>query len=757
MRPLPPQFPSGLRMTCFLILLLVSSADSMAQGETPRVLPEGQRPNDMRLKPLKDLNGYFPFEPAKSPAEWEKRANQVRRRMLVSLGLWPLPTKTPLNAVIHGKIDQGDYTVERAYFESMPGFYVTGSLYRPKNAKGKVPAVLCPHGHWSNGRFYDAGEATARQQVGVGAEKFDESAHSPLQARCVHLARMGCVVFHYDMIGYADCQQISYEVAHRFAKQRPEMNRAENWGLFSPQAESHVQSVMGLQSWNSIRALDFVQSLDQVDPERIGVTGASGGGTQTFVVSALDPRVKVSMPCVMVSTAMQGGCTCENCSLLRVGTGNVEFAALFAPKPLGLTAANDWTKQMSTKGFPQLQQHYKMLGYPDNVMLVDRTEFKHNYNAVSRAAMYRLMNQHLGLGLSKEQLTERDFKRLSRDEMTVWNDKHPQPEGGPDFERKLLRWWHQDSNRQLADLLPTDKTSLGHYRQVVGGAVDALIGRRLPKATQVDYEQLDKVDQGDYLRMAGLLRHQPATVSMEDANDAGEVPHEELPIVFLFPKQWEGTAVIWIDEQGKSGLFQKDGSPKAAVMRLLRGGASVVGVDLFEQGEFRADGKPLEATRRVKSTPRQFAGYSFGFNHTVFAKRVHDVLSVVTFVRNHAYEPENVHLVGLSGSSGALVACARVQAGSAIERAAIATNAFRFGKIDDFHSPNFLPGGAKYLDLPGILSLSQPDKLWVAGETVSSLSAAQATYKSDSKPTELMIAKPKQAETEAVDWLLQED
>ncbi|HAO96230.1 MAG TPA: acetylxylan esterase, partial [Verrucomicrobiales bacterium] len=111
--------------------------------------------------------------------------------------------------------------------------------------------------------------------------------------------------------GYCDNDQISYELAHRFSKQRPEMISEKNWGLYSPQAESHLQSIMMLQTWNSIRAIDFLQSLPEVDPGRIAVTGASGGGTQTFALSALDPRVTVSMPAVMVGTAMQGGCTCE--------------------------------------------------------------------------------------------------------------------------------------------------------------------------------------------------------------------------------------------------------------------------------------------------------------------------------------------------------------------------------------------------------------------------------------------------------------
>ena len=165
------------------------------------------------------------------------------------------------------------------------------------------------------------------------------------------------------MIGYADSVQISFDLAHRFAKQRPEMNTTENWGLFSPPAEAHLQSVMGLQTWNSIRALDFLLSLPDVDSERIGCSGASGGGTQTFILSAIDPRVKLAFPAVMVSMAMQGGCTCENACDLRVGTGNVEFAALFAPKPLGLTAADDWTKEMPAK-IPELSSTMRCSARP---------------------------------------------------------------------------------------------------------------------------------------------------------------------------------------------------------------------------------------------------------------------------------------------------------------------------------------------------------------------------------------------------------
>src|ERR1041385_4242988 len=333
----------------------------------------------------------------------------------------------------------------------MPGFFVSGSLYRPKGKTGKLPAVLNPHGHWADGRFYDNKNGITRE-IADGAERFEDSGRSPLQSRCVQLARMGCVAFFYDMIGYADSQQISQEIAHGFAKQRPEMNSRESWGLFSPQAEAHLQSVMGLQTWDSIRALDFLLSLPDVDPNRIGVTGASGGGTQTFILCAIDPRPTVAFPAVMVSTAMQGGCTCENASLLRVDTGNIEIAGLFAPKPLGMTAADDWTKEMPTKGYPELQQHYRMMGAPDNVKLTPLLQFPHNYNYPSRAAMYEWMNRHLKLGAS-EPIVERDFKRLTIPEMSVWDDAHPRPESGPEFERRLLRTMSEAAQKRIAEMV----------------------------------------------------------------------------------------------------------------------------------------------------------------------------------------------------------------------------------------------------------------------------------------------------------------
>ena len=700
-------------------VILCASVVTTSAG--PRVLPNDQRPTDQRLNPPKDLDGYFPFTPPDSAVAWEQRSQQVRQQILVSQGLWPMPTKTPMNAVIHGRVDREDYTVDRVYFESMPGFYVTGSLYRPKGRSGKLPGVLCPHGHWQDGRFYD--NKNVQQEIKHGAERFEEGGRSVLQARCVQLARMGCVVFHYDMLGNADSQQLSLGLVHGFSNQRPDMMGSASWGLYSPRAESHAQSIMGLQTYNSIRALDFLLSLGDIDASRIGVTGASGGGTQTFMLCAIDPRPAVAFPAVMVCTAMQGGCTCENASGLRIGTGNVEFAALFAPKPLGMTGADDWTKEMGTRGYPELQQLYTMLGHRENVHFRGLNQFGHNYNSPSREVMYAWMNKHLKLGAA-EPVVERDYRRLSTDEMTVWDAKHPAPKSGPAFERKLVEWWHDDAQGQLADA----QSSLTRYQEVYGTAIRTILGRGVPESGEVLYDQTVKQETDTYWVLGGVLDEKKR--------------QEQTPTLFFYPKDWNGRVVIWAHAQGKAGLCDpadtKAFRPNREVELLLRGGTAVAAMDVVHQGEFLEDsGRPLTQTPRVPNN-REAAAYTLGYNPSVFAQRVHDILRVVSFVKHHERQPKSIVLVGGAGA-GHWVAAARAIAGNTISHAVIDTSGFRFSEVSDIRHPDLLPGGAKYGDLPGMLALGAPGKLWLTGESDSGNTFVKKIYSAGSGLDQLRV------------------
>ncbi len=478
--------------------LVAAEPATKESASEPKPIPAAAKPE------LKDYNGYFPWTPPATKAAWETRRVELLRQLQLAVGLYPMPDRsTAPKAVIHGIVDRPEYTVERVYFESLPGFYVTGSLYRPKNAKGKLPAILNPHGHWNQGRFHAENDAGMKRELASGAEQFEIGGRHPLQARCVGLARLGYVAFMYDMLGYADSQQIPYEVAHKFMKRRPTMERDGHYGFFSPQAEARLQTVMGLQTWNSMRAFDWLASLPDVDANRIGITGASGGGTQSFIAAALEPRIAAAFPAVMVSTAMQGGCTCENCSYLRVDTGNIELAALIAPRPLGMTTANDWTKELATKGFPELQALYKLYGAENKVSMHDGTKFPHNYNSPARHAMYAFFQKYLQPD-SQADITEKDYVPLTRDEMTVWTKDHPAPKGGADVEIALLQEMQKQGEAAVKAAKPEE----------IAAAFRTMVGKDLELRNHPPSQPIE----GRTLAIEGDAKHTKITLQKESSS-----------------------------------------------------------------------------------------------------------------------------------------------------------------------------------------------------------------------------------------------
>jgi dienelactone hydrolase len=644
-------------MTTRPLLLLLAAASLFNARAT-------EAPPDVRLGALKNLDGYFPFTPSPTREAWNKRAAAVRTQMLVALGLHPLPERTPLKSIVHGKVDCGDYTVERVILEAMPGYFVTGSLYRPAKVEGKVPAVLCPHGHWNNGRFLKQTEGEIADAIRTHAETLPGNAVSPLQSRCASLARMGCVVFFYDMIGNADSIQLSHELVHRFKLQRPDMNNEKAWGFYSPQAEGHVQSIMGLQTWNNIRALDFVESLPEVDGSRIGVTGASGGGTQTFILGAIDPRPAAIFPCVMVSTAMQGGCTCENSTLLRVGTGNVEFAALFAPKPLGMTAADDWTKEMATKGFPELQRHYAMLGAPENVFLHNRTEFPHNYNLPSRMAMYQWFARHLKTP-QPAPAEEKPVRILSIPEATVWTSEHPAPKANDtDLERSLLQHWSKDAARQIAA-----------RPQIVDEALPTIAGRTWEQAGESEWVMDQREEKGEVLVMKGWI--------------SNKTHKERVAATWHYPKTWNGRALV---------LLGSDAGADKAVAE----GTAVCLPQLFTEP---APGT-AEVARHVDGD-RDFAGYTLGYNHSVTQRRAHDVLTVLTFIKHHERQPKDIVVHATAGVVPETALALTQVAKGVVSEAKLPATDFRWAGVKSIRSRHLLPGIVKYGDLPALLKRVQ--------------------------------------------------
>lgn len=315
---------------------------------------------DARHTDTPNTDTHFHAKSFATLAEWQAHREALRRQILSAAGLFPLFPKTDLHPQVFGRITRGDYSVEKVLLETLPGYYLGGNLYRPMRTAraGGFPAVVSPHGHWAYGRLENT-----------------EIASVP--ARCITLARQGYVVFSYDMAGYDD----TIQTPHDFGD--------------TPEEELWAFGPMGLQLWNSIRAVDFVESLPDVDPKKIGATGASGGATQTMLLAAVDDRIRFDAPANMVSLLMQGGSLCENAPNLRLDSNNVEIAAMMAPRPMIITGSTgDWTRNMPQEEFPAVQAIYRLYGAVDKVSSFYQ-EAPHNYNKANREAVYAFFGLHV--------------------------------------------------------------------------------------------------------------------------------------------------------------------------------------------------------------------------------------------------------------------------------------------------------------------------------------------------------------------------
>jgi uncharacterized protein len=326
-----------------------------------------------------------------SAEEWKKRAGKIRTQILKGAELEKFPEKCPLNPVIGEKRIYDGYQVQNIAFESLPGVYVTGSLYTPTDYKGALVGILSPHGHWTDTADY-------------GRYRPDS------QKRFAEMARMGAMVFGYDMVGFGQLAEFGW-------------------------IHEHPKSLK-LQTWNSIRAVDFLISMG-ADPKRIACTGESGGATQTFLLTAIDDRIAVSVPVVQVSAHFFGGCPCESGMPIHKAenfqTNNVEIAALAAPRPMMIVSdGDDYTKNTASVEYPHIKYIYGLLGKPELVENADFPLEKHGYDYSKRAAVYPFLAKHLGLDLSKAVKPDGSLKEdgiviEKQKALYPFDEKHPFP------------------------------------------------------------------------------------------------------------------------------------------------------------------------------------------------------------------------------------------------------------------------------------------------------------------------------------------
>jgi hypothetical protein len=432
------------------------------------------------------------------------RRSAIREQILVAAGLWPEFERPPLKPAVFGKVEGEGYSVERVTLETWPGFHLTGSLYRPAGKTGPFPGVLSPHGHWKDGRF-----------------TMEANGHLP--ARGITFARLGFVCFMYDMVGYADFKQL------------PHKYEDPPWGI----------GLFGLQTWNSLRAVDFLASLPDVDPKRLGATGASGGGTQTFILTAIDDRIACAAPVNMVAAEFQGGCSCENAPFLRIDLNNCEIAAAAAPRPLLLVSCTgDWTKNVPTLEGPGILEAYRNLGVPDRLRWV-QMQAPHNYNLDSREAVYAWFVRWLQNGPDQPKIAEPALPAVKREDLAIGK----LPEGAVDADgleqvlRKAVRgqlaglWTAERLGRSQAEMRAALAHSFGaRWLDPSGWTVKdkALSHPELPRTIAVALPDAGGAQRRANLVVAkgtepaalfqGLAKTGDLTVVLQDEEPAAEAP-----------------------------------------------------------------------------------------------------------------------------------------------------------------------------------------------------------------------------------------
>ena len=662
--------------------------DSRMAKVNTEVLGAARKLLDARLADVRHVQYAYAAPTAATRRKWEERACWLRQRVLTAAGLLPEPGRTPLRPRVFDRSDFDGYSVEKVHFESRPGFLVTGSLYRPLSRRGRRPAILCPHGHWQRGRV-EHGEAGS------------------VPARCAMLARLGFVVFSYDMVGYND----SCQVEHRWP---PDVLRRTLLYGVGP---------FGLQLWNSIRAVDFISSLPDVDPTRIGCTGASGGATQTYYLAVVDDRVRVVVPVCMMSAHYQGGCACEEAPLLHLGDlTTVDVVAALAPRPVLLpSVTQDWTNQNPEYEVPAVRSIYALFGAEQRVGNV-HFDAPHNYNRNTREHMYawflRWLTRRKNVG---RRVREPDFPLPRPDQLRLF------PTGNPParFKRRKALLEHLIKQEQKAFARPP-KTSveLRRLRAAWMEPYAEVLGAEEPR---------EAVSVGTPFVVARTSRF---VVYGRVIGRFGK--GEQIPALWIVPKNAgrRASVALVVCGGGKKELFA-GGRPKPLLAALTQAGIRVLAIDVLGTGET----KPLlEAERLDRSDPLFYA-----FNPSLVAHRVQDILTSLAAIRQHD-GVKRPALVGL-GTGGVLVLLARPLAGplgsTVVDLGGCKTGDDEFWMGDMYH-----PLIRKVGDVRGAVALGPLSPLMVASADAGLARWARAIYRIRRKTASLRVssklAKPKQ-------------
>ncbi len=641
------------------------------------------------------LNTPRKFPKIKSLAEWEARKADIRKHVAISLGLYPMPAKTAMYPKIFGRIERDGYTIEKVSIETYPGFFLAGNLYRPLNPKSHShPGILVTHGHWEEGRMADEERGS-------------------IAARAITLSREGCTAFTYDMVGYNDTRQINHQYANTL--------RHWLWGI----------SLMGLQTWISVRALDFLCTLPEVDQKKLAITGESGGGTQTMMLGAIDSRLAAVGPCVMVSHSMQGGCLCENAPGLRVDYSNMEIAASAAPLPQVMTSATgDWTKTMLTIEGPAVASIYSLYQKPEQVryQLVDAP---HNINKESREIVNKFFGKWLLGDPIESHFIEPSYKMEPLDSLRVYPLDKPLPKNALSADQltNMLIW---NSQQMLESKLPKRITTLKAFTDFYKPAWKHTLNIEVPSNGEVSAKDVTETSSNGYTTMQ-------MNIGRKDRGDS-------IPAVLYSPTGQikSDSAIVLTSSEGIIPFTANDHTgPGPLAERLLSRGHQVLLLDCFLTGS-RANAA-AEAARNLP-----FGEYFSTYNRTDMQERVQDLITAAAYLRKDK-SVKKVKLIG-KGKAGLW----SLLAAPAFQGTAADCNNLDLTKDDSLLTQDmFVPGLRKMGDFQtaAILAADFPLYLFQYDEKFLPIPRIKKIYRFSTPYSPLSLNTITPSDTVLADWV----
>jgi cephalosporin-C deacetylase-like acetyl esterase len=601
----------------------------------------------------------------KTSADVEQHQRAAGKKLRQALG--EFPARTPLRAVTTGKLKRDGYTIEKIIFESRPRYYVTANVYVPQQSQPPFPAVVCPVGHWGDGKAFED-----YQRLGI------------------YLARRGFLVLIYDAPGQGE----------RLQYYSPVMGRSLidpggstffvtiEHGLAGAQSLLTPRSFAQRMVWDGVRAIDYLEERGDVDRRRIACTGTSGGGLQTEVLSAVDDRIQVSIP------VCYGGCAPDTPT--TPGMGIVDVDLLIAPRPLLMIEA---TGDARAGVLAKQQRHQAVASAYQVLGAADRTRFL-------------IAEGPHGYG---ENMRQEAFKWLSR----WWRSETPAPEA-------LV-----EAPAPLEPEAALYCTTTGQVRTALGGETVFSLNRAegriqrqpMPAAREAWTQWREQLKKTVAVQIGCVLPQAPLNPRILTRADKGTFTLEKIvfysepeifvPGLLLLPKrQGPSPGIVFVPDEGNSGAVAEK-----YLRPLAEAGHVVLSIDPRGLGE---------TAPASSSTQRNYRGFvgdaevgrfyeALRGGNTLVGLRTRDVLGAVEYLLSRKEVDRRRISAAGHGLGGLLVLYAaaldeRIQS-AAVTGALLSYSAITESELYTHRFGAFVPGVLRDFDLPEVAALVAPRRL----------------------------------------------